>query len=298
MIDFINRTSSLYLITVFIWGSTFYAIKFQLGPVAVEISLIYRFLLASVILFVFCLLKKRNLRFNLSEHFFIFLQGLFLFSANYLVVYWATDMLITGVIALIFSTVILMNMINGAIFLRQSVSLRVILGSLTGVAGIAAVFWSEIAGMQNNDSTWLGLCLCLLATFSASVGNILSARNQKYDLPVVQTNAWGMAYGSLIMAVYALSQGSTISYDLSLSYSLSLLYLSIFGSVFAFGSYLTLIGRIGANKSAYSAVLYPVIALSISTLLEDYRWTLAAICGFGLVLLGNFLVLKSPAKVK
>jgi drug/metabolite transporter (DMT)-like permease len=298
MIDFINRTSSLYLITVFIWGSTFYAIKFQLGPVAVEISLIYRFLLASVLLFVFCLLKKRNLRFSLSEHFFIFLQGLFLFSANYLVVYWATDMLTSGIIALIFSTVILMNMINGAVFLRQSVSLRVVLGSLIGVAGIAAVFWSEIAGMQNNDSTWLGLSLCLLATFSASVGNILSARNQKNELPVVQTNAWGMAYGSLIMAVYALSQGTAISYDFSLSYSLSLLYLSIFGSVFAFGSYLTLVGRIGANKSAYSAVLYPVIALSISTLLEDYRWTLAALCGFGLVLLGNFLVLKSPAKQK
>ncbi len=294
MIDFINRTSSLYLITVFIWGSTFYAIKYQLGTVAVEFSLIYRFLLASLILFAFCLIKKRNLKFSPSQHFFIFLQGLFLFSVNYIIVYWAAGILTSGVIALIFSTVILMNMINGAIFLRQKVSLRVVLGSLTGVAGIAAVFWSEIAAMQNSDSTWLGLWLCLLATYSASVGNILSARNQKNALPVVQTNAWGMAYGTVIMAVYALWQGTEINYDFSLSYNLSLLYLSIFGSVFAFGSYLTLVGRIGANKSAYSAVLYPVIALSISTLLEDYRWTLAAISGFALVLLGNFLVLKSP----
>ena len=296
MIDFITRTSSLYIATVLIWGSTFYAIKMQIGIVAIEISLIYRFLAASLILFAFCLVKKRTLRFNLAEHFFIFLQGVFLFSANYLIVYWAADILTSGIIALIFSTVILMNIVNGAIFMRQTVSRRVVLGALIGIAGIAAVFWSEIAGLENNESTWLGLFLILVATYSASIGNILSARNQKYKLPVVQTNAYGMAYGVVIMAVYAIVRGTPINYDFSASYTLSLLYLSLFGSVFAFGSYLTLVGRIGANRSAYSAVLYPVVALSISTVLEDYRWTVAAICGFGLVLIGNLLVIKSPAK--
>jgi drug/metabolite transporter (DMT)-like permease len=297
MINIIMHSANLYLVTVLIWGSSWYAIKFQLGVVEAEISLVYRFLLASVILLLFCLVSKRSLRFSPSQHLFIFLQGLFLFSTNYLIFYWATGLLTSGIVALLFSTVILMNIVNGVIFMRQTVKLQVVIGAMFGITGIAAIFWSEVAGMENDVASWKGLLLCLVATFSASLGNILSARNQKNNLPVVQTNAWGMAYGALIMAAYAFYQGSSFSYGSSISYSVSLLYLSLFGSVFAFGSYLTLIGRIGADKTSYTAVLFPVIALSISTVFEDYQWTLAAMFGFGLVIIGNYLVLRKPAKV-
>ena len=134
--------------------------------------------------------------------------------------------------------------------------------------------------------------MCLLATWFASVGNIISVRNQQQQIPVIQTNAWGMAYGALIMAVYALVSGVPFNYDPTLEYSLSLLYLAVFGSIIAFGSYLTLVGRIGADKGAYAAVLFPVIALGLSTLFEDYQWTLRALFGFVLVLLGNYVVLS------
>ena len=290
------HSTSLYLVTVLIWGSTWFAIKFQLGVVAPEVSLIYRFALASAILLLFCLLNKRKLRFSLSQHFFIALQGLFLFSTNYLIFYWATGLLTSGIVALLFSTVILMNIINSALLLKQTIKAHVVFGAMFGIAGIASIFWSEVTDVGNHADSWKGLWMCLIATFFASVGNILSARNQKNNLPVVQTNAWGMAYGSLFMLLYALSQETAFNYEPSFSYSLSLVYLSLFGSIFAFGSYLTLIGRIGADKTAYAAVLFPVIALLLSTLYEDYRWTLTAIFGFALVLIGNYLVLKKPTQ--
>jgi drug/metabolite transporter (DMT)-like permease len=289
------HSASLYLSTVLIWGSTWYAIKFQLGVVEAEVSLVYRFMLASIILFIFCLWTKKSLRFSASQHFFILLQSAFLFSINYLIFYWATDLLTSGIVALLFSTVILMNIINGALFLGQSVKRQVVFGATFGIAGITAIFWSEVASLDNSTNSWRGLWLCLIATFSASIGNILSARNQINNLPVLQTNAWGMAYGALIMAAYALFHGSEFNYDPSLTYSLSLLYLSIFGSIIAFGSYLTLIGRIGADKTAYAAVLFPVIALSISTVFEGYQWSTLAICGFVLVLFGNYIVLRKAA---
>ena len=112
--------------------------------------------------------------------------------------------------------------------------------------------------MGDNADTWRGLWMCLLATWFASIGNIISARNQHNGIPVVQTNAWGMAYGALIMAVFALASGVPFNYDTSFSYSLSLIYLAVFGSILAFGAYLTLVGRIGADKAAYAAVLFPV----------------------------------------
>ena len=285
------HSANLYILSVLIWGSTWFAIKFQLGVVEAEVSLVYRFALAAVILHIFCLLTNRSLRFKLNQHGFIALQGLFLFSCNYLIFYWATGLLTSGIVALLFSTVILMNIINGAIFMRLMVSRRVILGALVGIFGIATIFWSEISSVENSADTWRGLWMCLFATFLASLGNILSARNQKNKLPVVQTNAWGMTYGALMMALFALSGGVNFNYDFSLSYSLSLLYLSVFGSIIAFGCYLTLVGRIGADKTGYAAVLFPVIALGISTVFENYHWSQLAVFGFALVLIGNYLVL-------
>jgi len=289
------HSASLYLATVLIWGSTWFAIKFQLGVVAPEISLVYRFALASAILILFCLFTKRSLRFNSGQHFYIALQGLFLFSTNYLIFYWATALLTSGIVALLFSTVILMNIVNAAIFLRQLIHVRVVVGALIGIGGISAIFWSEVSGVDQSNDSLQGLWMCLIATFSASLGNIISARNQIKNIPVVQTNAWGMGYGSLFMIIYALAGGVEFNFDPSLSYSLSLVYLSVFGSIFAFGSYLTLIGRIGADKTAYAAVLFPVIALGLSTVFEDYRWTLGAFGGFVLVLVGNYIVLRAKA---
>jgi drug/metabolite transporter (DMT)-like permease len=286
-----THSASLYLASVLIWGSTWYAIKFQLGVVAPEVSLVYRFALAAIILLSFCTLTGRSLRYSVPQHGFIALQGLFLFSSNYLVFYWATGLLTSGIVALMFSTVILMNIINGAIFMRLAVSRRVILGACFGIVGIASIFWAELNAVDNNADTWRGLWMCLLATYFASIGNIVSARNQKNGIPVIQTNAWGMGYGALVMALYALVSGVPYNYDPSFNYSVSLIYLSVFGSILAFGSYLTLVGRIGADKAAYVAVLFPVIALGLSTIFENYQWSLRAVFGFALVLLGNYIVL-------
>jgi drug/metabolite transporter (DMT)-like permease len=292
----LKHSASLYLTSVLIWGSTWYAIKFQLGVVAPEVSLLYRFALAALILLAFCVLTRRSLKYSLRQHGFIALQGLFLFSSNYLVFYWATELLTSGIVALMFSTVILMNIINGAIFMRAVVSRRVILGACFGITGIASIFWAELSVVENNADTWQGLWMCLLATYFASIGNIISARNQKNGIAVIQTNAWGMGYGALVMAAYAIFSGASFGYDPGFGYSLSLIYLALFGSILAFGSYLTLVGRIGADKAAYAAVLFPVIALGISTIFENYQWSLRAVFGFALVLLGNYIVLTKSKR--
>jgi len=292
----LTHSVTLYLSAVLIWGSTWFAIKFQLGVVAAEVSLVYRFGMAAIILLLFCVFSGRRLKYSARQHGFIALQGLFLFSSNYLVFYWATGLLTSGIVALMFSTVILMNIVNGALFMRTRVRPRVILGAGFGIAGIAAIFWSEVSGVDDTADTWRGLWMCLLATYFASIGNIISARNQINDIPVIQTNAWGMAYGALIMTIYALFSGVSFDYDPAPAYSLSLIYLAVFGSILAFGSYLTLVGRIGADKAAYAAVLFPVIALGLSTLFEDYQWTLRALFGFALVLLGNYIVLSRSRK--
>ena len=140
-----------------------------------------------------------------------------------------------------------------------------------------------------------GILLSLLGTYIASLGNMISTRNQQEKLPVVQTNAYGMAYGSAALGIVAVIQGAPFNYEPTLAYTGSLLYLALFGSVLAFGSFLTLLGRIGAERAAYTMVLFPIVALGISTLFEGYQWSLQAVFGVSLVLTGNILIIMSPA---
>lgn len=283
-----------YLVTVLIWGSTWFAIKFQLDAAAVPVSLYWRFGIAAVVLFAYCTYKRLPIRFAPYEHAFMALQGLCLFSVNYLLFYWCTNYITSGLVAVIFSTVIVMNILNSALFLKKSIEPVVVAGAMVGLTGITLVFWSDVSSIEAQNTSGAigkGIMLGLVATLSASLGNILSARNQGLGLPVIQTNTFGMLYGALFMFGYSILTSAEHSINWNLSYAVSLLYLAIPGSIFAFGAYLSLIGRIGADRAAYATVLFPVVALIISSMFEGFTFTATSVVGIGLVLFGNSLVL-------
>lgn len=282
----------LYIVTVLIWGSTWLAIKFQLGVVSPEMSVAYRFFLAAVILFMYSKLRGLNLRFSFRQQLFIALQGLLLFSVNYILVYFSEVYITSGMVSVLFSSVIVFNVFFGSVFLRNPVQSRVVLGSLVGIAGLALIFWPEMQSFDLAGASSLGLVLALISAASASLGNIVSARNQKNDLPVIQTNAYGMLYGATFTLIIALFRGVPFTFDVSAGYLGSLLYLALFGSVIAFGTYLTLLGRIGADRAAYVTVLFPVIALLLSAMFEGLRLDWVQFAGVALVLAGNVLVVN------
>jgi drug/metabolite transporter (DMT)-like permease len=286
------QNAAFYLLTSLIWGSTWLVITFQLGVVAAEASIVYRFALAALLLMVYTLARRLPMRFTPRQHAFIALQGTFLFSLNYILVYLAEQNLTSGLVAIVFAMLILSNVVLGAVFLRNPIRPRVVLGGVIGVAGLALVFGPELAGFAQGGGWRLGLLLSAAAVLSASVGNILSARNQRAGLPVVQTNAYGMAYGAAVTLVVAVVRGVPFTFDPSPSYILSLLYLAVFGSVIAFGTYLTLIGRMGVDRAAYIGVIFPLVALLLSMLFEGLNLGAVGLVGVALVAAGNVLVLN------
>ena len=262
----------LYGSTVIIWGTTWLAIKFQLGSVDPMVSVLYRFMAAALTLFLYCKLRGLKMRFRLKDHIFMVLQGLVLFSVNYWLIYLAEVHVTSGLVAVIFSGIVFMNMINGAVLLGSPIRSNVLLGGTIGVLGIVLVFWPQLISFSLSDQGALGLVLSVVSTFMASLGNIISARHQQNNLPVIQTNAYGMAYGAAIIGAISLISGKTFSFEMSLAYVGSLFYLSLFGTVIAFGCYLKLIGKIGADRAAYATMLFPIVALGISTVCEGYQW--------------------------
>ncbi|MBT8334004.1 MAG: DMT family transporter [Deltaproteobacteria bacterium] len=292
------KNKLFYLITVLIWGSTWLGIKLQLGVVEPMVSVVYRFGLAALILFIWCWVKRMNMRFGWREHGFMLLQGVLLFGFNYLLFYEAELLVTSGLAAVIFSTILAMNIINGAIFLGSAVDKKVVIGGILGLIGIVLVFRPEISSFSLDNNGMKGIILCIFATLLASLGNITSARNQKNKLPIIQSNAYGMAYGALILFIVSLASGKAFIFDYSFVYMSSLLYLAIFGSIIAFGCYLSLVGSIGADRAAYATLLFPLVALVISTIWENYQWTISSLTGVCLILLGNFIILQKKKGTK
>lgn len=283
---------SLYLLTVLIWGTTWIALKLQLGVVAIPVSIVYRFALAGVILFVILLLTRRLQPMGRRGHAICLAQGVCLFCVNFMCFLTASQWVASGLIAVVFSTATLWNALNARLFFGQKIASNVIGGGALGLLGLGLLFWPELSHHQASRETFYGLGLALLGTLCFSAGNMLSSLQQKAGLKPMTTNAWGMVYGASLLAVYCLARGIPFAMQWDARYVGSLLYLVIPGSVIGFTAYLTLVGRMGPERAAYCTVLFPLVALNVSAFAEGYQWTTPALFGLLAVMAGNVLVFR------
>jgi len=283
----------LYATATLIWGSTWLGIKLQLAQVPPILSVGYRFCLAALILLVFCLFTHKKLVFSRRDHLFLVVQGFTLFGLGYIMSYLATSYLTSGLVAVVFSTVLMWNILNLRLFMGQPVALQAFAGGVLGLAGICVVFWHDLAAFTATRGL-IGLVIALLGAYLASIGNVVGARNAKRGVPVTQANVYGMAYGAALCVAIHFGIGGELTMDWTIGYLGPMLYLAVFGSVVAFGCYMLLIGRIGADHAAYVMLLMPVVALIISTFFESYQWSASGVFGVMVVLFGN-LVMLTPA---
>ena len=283
----------LYAMVVLIWGSTWIGITFQLGVVAEEVSVAYRFLLGSIALFIYALASGRQLLIPLHQYGNVIITGTLMFCANYLFTYYAINYVSSGLVAVAFSLMVVTNALFEKLFYGTPFESRLLYASILGVIGISCIFWPEIAALKLSDRAVTGIVLTLIAVIFASLGNMAAIQNHRRQLPVVAVNAHGMAWGALTSAIVAAISGRDFNFSMASEYILSLLYLAIFGSAVAFGAYLALLRKIGSARAAYTSVLFPIIALLISTIFENYRWSALAIIGILFIIAGNWLALTS-----
>ena len=281
----------LYAIVVLIWGSTWAAIPYQLGVVAEEVSVAYRFAIGALVLYVYAIIAGKKIRLPLRCYPMVIAQGLLLFCINYFFVYYGTAYVTSGLVAVVFSSIVVCNAFFERVFFRTPLEGRLLVASSLGILGIALIFWPEVSMLSLQDQTVFGVLMVLIAVFTASLGNMAAVINTRRQLPLVAVNAHGMACGALLSVMLALSLGREFSFSYERGYIWSLLFLAVFGSAIAFGCYLALIRKIGSARAAYTSVLFPVVALAISTVVEDYRWSGLAVVGVILTLAGNRLAL-------
>lgn len=286
----------LYALVVVIWGTTWIAITVQQqSGIAANVAVFWRFFISALVLFVFICLTRKLQKLTVKDHLFCMLQASCIFGFNFVCFYYAVQYISSGLEAVIFSMAVIFNTINAKLFFSQQISTRFYPAALLGLFGIVALFWHDVVGTTLNSHTLMGIGLCMVGTYGFSLGNMISTRHQKHGLDIFTTNAFAMFYGSVLMALISLLKQDDFFPSMPVSSVSALLYLAIFGSVIGFTAYFYLVGRIGAGKAAYSTLLFPLVALLISTVWEGYQWQMNAVIGVILILCGNAIFfVKGP----
>lgn len=285
----------LYVITVLVWGTTWFAIKLQVGHAPDEISIFYRAAFSAIFLLIWCKINKFSLSFKLIDHVFLCGLGLSMFSLHYLCVYSATSYIVSGIVAVVFSSVSFLSIINHFIFFRIKPGFNVSLGALLGISGLCIFFWHEITQTALESNTLKGLELAAAGTFIFSLGSSISKRNNNNSLDIIPSMAMGMLYGTLAMLIYIITNSTPFVLPTSIIYWGSLSYLVILGSIVGFLCYLKLIKNIGPELASYTTILFPAVALIVSSVLEGYYWSISDLVGLIFVVLGNIIAIRKKS---
>ncbi|WP_339768290.1 DMT family transporter [uncultured Paraglaciecola sp.] len=282
---------ALFSIVSLIWGTTWIAITFQLGEIHPVLSVAIRFSLAAAILGIFCVVKGLSLRLPKHLHIKMAAAGLCFYGLEYSLLYLSQQYIISALVALMSSGMIYINVLLRRVLLKKPIRMEVVIGAAFGMFGIGLIFYPEFSRLKADTLLVFGITLALASFLFAGLGNVLSERILDYGTPVVQMNFWAMSYGSIGILAFALVSDMDWVLPTRWEYYLAISYLSIFGSVIAFGAYMKLVRQMGSDKTAYVVLVYPIVALLVSTIFEGYQWYLASLIGVFFVILGNAIAM-------
>ncbi|MCM2312337.1 MAG: EamA family transporter [Steroidobacteraceae bacterium] len=282
----------LFAICVLTWGTTWYAITFQIGQTAPEIGVAYRFALAGSVVLAMCAARGIRLGFSLREHALLALQGSFMYGVSYICVYHAEKHIVSGLVAVGYSASPLVTGLGAHGLFGLRVTRRFVLGGLLGLGGVAMMFWHQFGDAAGNPDATLGAAFIVGAVLLSAVGSLAASRNRKHGLPFWPALGFGMLYGSAVVACIALLQGQSFAAPAVASWWLALFYLALAGSVLTFACFLTLQERIGPGPTGAVGVMTPLLALLVSMAFEGFHPDVLTLSGAALAVAGNVLMLR------
>ena len=286
------KTWHLFVACVLTWGTTWYAITFQIGAVSPEVSVALRFALAGGVVLAFCRLRGHRLRFTLREHGLLALQGCFLYGVSYLCVYHAEKHIVSGLVAVGYSASPLVSGLAASALFGMAAGPRFLVGGLLGLCGVALIFAPEFARATGDQGTVVGAMFTGGSVLLSAVGSLTASRNRANGLPFWPALGYGMLYGAATATVFALALGQSFAVPTSATWWMSLLYLSLAGSVLTFACFLTLQERIGPGPTATVGVMTPLLALVVSIAFEGLRPDGLTLAGASLAVVGNVMMLR------
>ena len=281
-----------FIIFTLVWSSTWIVIRDQLGVVPPQWSVAYRFGIAAVAMAAVAKWSGDSLKMDRGGLFAATVLGVTQFSLNFNSVYLAERFITSGIVATVFAILLIPNSLLAWAFLGQKPGRRFLAAGAVAVAGVGLLFLHELRTSDaSRADIMIGLGFTLAGLLGASMANVYQAGEEARRHPLFSLLAWSMAIGAVLDAALAFSVAGPPVFDPRPGYVLGLLYLALAASVLCFSLYFPVVRKIGPGKAAYSSVLVPIIAMSLSTAFEGYRWSILSIAGGTLAIGGMLLAL-------
>ena len=279
----------LLAVVVLAWGFSWYAITLQVSEASALLSLTYRFILAASLMCCGLIITGKWRAIPLREQPWLFALGFCLFSMNFLCFYLAAHYITSGVLSVVFATAAIFGALNARVFLNSRLEVRTLFAAALGILGLYLILRREIESIDSQTTVWWALVLPFLGTYFFSLGNLISARlSRTYSLPNVVGQ--GMIWGAVLLTVVCLTTGEPWLIPRSTLFWSGVVYLAVVSSLLAFLAYLAFVNRFGTARASYATVLFPILAMIVSTSEEGYEWTIVAAAGLAMALGGTFLI--------
>jgi drug/metabolite transporter (DMT)-like permease len=279
----------------FFWGTTYLGIALAIETIPPFITGATRFLLAGLIMYVW--LRWRNPRpladVNLPV---AALAGVLLSGMGNGLVTWSQQGIPSGIAALVVTAVpVIVLLLDWAFFSKRAPSRPALIGTAIAFTGVVAIVTHTRS--LSGDAQPLFLIALIASTVAWSFGTLIQKRSAKPET-VLSFTCVQMLFGGLFQLLLSFPDGEWAHFDVtavSWKSVLAVVYLIVAGSIIGLNCYLWLLTRVSASKVATYALVNPVVALFLGTLVLDERLTALALGAAALVLVGVGLVLFQDA---
>lgn len=272
-----------YLTLIVIWSTTPLAIKWSAMDVSFAGAIFWRILLSAIL--AVAILKVRGERLFVKpgvwKFYCITAAGI---APNFLLVYWASLWISSGLISVIFSlTPFLMGILSYAWLGKNVFTLRRIIALCIAIIGLVAIFSDQLLVM--GDKGAYGIVAMLLSILSFAFSSTWLQKTGS-SVPVLQTTAGGLCFSVPPLALCWWVFDGELPLNMSLQAGLSILYLGVAGSLIGFFLYYFLLHRITATVVSTVGMISPVFALALGSLFAGEDLSARLILGATMVLSG------------
>ena len=281
------RTNILIVVLCVIWSTTWLVVKKGVVDLPPFTSATLRMALAALVMAgVSAVLAKReggekpSIRLSL-------VMGIGNFSVTYGIVYWASTILPSGLIALLWAIYPMMMAITGHFYLDGE-KLRPLqwTGFMISFIGVA-VLKTDLE--EFGESAPLAASIVLLSPLSSCIATaIVKKHGANVSSNLLNRNGLIVSVFPLLAMTLLFERDATIHWTGFAVFSVA--YLAIMGTVVTFGIYYYLLRFAAAHKLSLIAFITPAIAVAIGCLLGNETANLRILLGAAFILSGVVLV--------
>jgi len=271
------------LSAMFLWGSSFVAMKYAMASLHPLLVVWARMVIASICFLPFL---PAFFRLDIGRRHLVPLVALGICEPCLYFLFETAALKLTSAsqASLITTMLPLLVAVAAGLFLGERISIRVVVGLLVAAAG---AIWLSLAAAvsEHAPNPVLGNFLEFLAMVTAT-GYIILLKKLSADLPPLFLTAMQSFIGAFFFLFAVLVMGVQMPNHLDTPVLLSLLYLGVFVSVGAYSLYNFGVSRVPANQAAAFINLIPLWAVLLGVLLLGERFTLWQFAAGALIFIG------------